>query len=72
MSELDEARRELADDPPRGGRPKRNRPRHRKPYRDSVLTVPATPERHALEELKDQGGVEGVGGQRSEGCVWEV
>lgn len=31
---------------------KRNRPRHRKPYRDNVLTVPATPERFVLEESR--------------------
>lgn len=31
---------------------KRSRPRHRKPYRDNVLTVPATPERLILEESR--------------------
>lgn len=29
---------------------KRSRPRKRNPYRDNVLTVPASPERLALEE----------------------
>lgn len=52
MSDLDEARRELVDDSLCDEPPKRSRPRHRKPYRDSVLTIPTTPERHALEELK--------------------
>lgn len=31
---------------------KRHRPRNRKPYRDNVLTVPATPDRFQLEERR--------------------
>lgn len=31
---------------------KRSRPRNRKAYRDNVLTVPASPERLALEEKR--------------------